>query len=157
MGIFAAALLILSACASTQPKISADAKREIQYRAFEDASYDGVFRALIAAVKSDGYILREENAQEGRIVATVQNREGAGMWEVVKGDRRYRENEQYEVTLRLKRTEPETILTKASLRRIEPFSLGGRREEEIVDKKPYEAFYAKVHEELERRKATGKK
>ena len=61
-------VLLLSACAGTQPEITPLQKREIQTRTYEHPK-DTVFRATMAVLQDQGYTLEDADLEIGHISA----------------------------------------------------------------------------------------
>lgn len=159
--MFAPILLLLAACAIAPP-MSPEQRRAIQTRTFSDAGYDNVFRSFKSILQDEGYVIKNQDMTGGLITATIDKSAYDSGFKVSFGAPQYtapqnqKMGEEYEVSVNLEKINDATVETRMTIQKVESYSMGGHKGQEVLDENAYKNFYDKVRTEIERRKAQGK-
>lgn len=150
-------VIFLGAC-QTKPPMSAQERRALQVRTFNDVSYSNVFRAFKTVLQDEGYIVKTQDMQGGLIVAKAQKKAGGiGFFSVFGGNNNnYKLGETFEVSVNLEEISKNTVESRVIVQKEESYSRGGSVGNEIVAPGLYKNIYQKVQVEVERRKAKGR-
>jgi len=154
---FVLSLLFLSySCATV--KMSTQQRRAMQVKNFED-SYNNVFRAFKTVLQDEGYIIKNQDMQGGLIVAhasKTSSSTGMVVLYALAGQHSYRTGTTFEVSVNLEEIRKKYVESRVIIQRVDAYSMGGSRGNEIIDPKLYQNIYSKVMVEVARRRANKK-
>ncbi len=152
-------ILLLSACA-TAPSPSPMQRRNVQTKTFQGVSYSNVFRAVKTVLQDEGYIIKEQDYDGGMMLAVAQK--SSWSWEMVKifeRDKKDRDtlmSVEFEVSFSFEEIAKKIVETRLTIQKVEYYSNGGRKGQEVFDPALYKNIYDKISVEIERRKALGR-
>lgn len=127
---FVAGVAILSGCAS--PSLSEKQRALLQSRLFPKAKIDAVFNHLKSSLSQDRFSIKSADSSQGTIVASrsLPNQGGSS-------ERRE------EIIINLAQSS-EGVKATVSIQWIAHYSLGGIHGREILERAPYEQFFARA-------------
>jgi hypothetical protein len=146
-------IFFLASCASV-PKLSPAQRRVVQNRIYDRVTVETIFRSFKAVLQDEEAIIRNQNLQDGFILAVIQKtaRPGAFWAPLGKEADKYHVGETFELQVNFTRNKAGAVETRLSIERLEPFTLAGEKGEEILSPELYTGLYQKVQIEMERRR-----
>lgn len=145
-------LLLSVGCATV--RISPQQRRAMQVKYFE-SSYNNVFRAFKAVLQDEGYIIKNQDMQGGLIVAHASKASSTGMvvLAALAGQSNYHTGTTFEVSVNLEEVRKNYVESRLIIQKVDAYSMGGSRGNEIVKPELYKNLYSKVMVEVARRGA----
>jgi len=157
--LIAALILWVAGCAPASAVLSR-ANPGGHSQTFIKASYAAVFEAVQNILQNEGYVVEQQDKRSGQIVATIEKPDpssGERDLSSVAGDASVRSSssgprgrEGYRVSLTFQPVTETSIKVQLTIQSVELFNEGGRRGSVIVSEESYNAFFDKLHFELER-------
>ena len=153
-------VLFLGACATTHSP-SPMQRRNVQTKIFERVSYSNVFKAVKTVLQDEGYTIQEQDYEGGMLLAIA--RKSSWSWDMVrifekdKKDKDSLMSTEFEVSFSFEDIGKQNVETRLTIQKVEYYSHGGKKGQEVFDPAIYKNIYDKISVEIERRKALGRR
>ena len=140
-------LFMFSAC-STPRYFSDEEISRLQNKRYEKSPYEKIFSSMRTVLESEGYSIKNSDLKGGYIMATMDGNDelskiNSQVSSFLNAGKNYPTSRIYEVSVNVEQS-GEVVETKATLNKIEEYSMGGSRSEVVLDTGFYKEFYEKV-------------